>query len=56
MSWKIAVRPSRRPLRGLLRMTDFLMPSSNPRHPEERRQARLEGRILSMQLGQLEHG
>jgi hypothetical protein len=42
-------RPSGRLLRSLLRMTAVIMPSSNKRHPEERRQARLEGRMVSMQ-------
>src|SRR5260370_32255552 len=37
------VRPSRRPLRGLLRMTFFLNAIKNLRHPEEQR-TRLEGR------------
>jgi hypothetical protein len=30
-------------------MTVFLMPPTDQRHPEERRQARLEGRTLPMQ-------
>ena len=38
-----SARPSRRPLRDLLRMTIFPY-RPNRRHPEERRQARLEGR------------
>jgi hypothetical protein len=42
------VRPSGRLLRSLLRMTAVIMPSSNKRHPEERRQARLEGRTAAL--------
>src|SRR6266704_2204444 len=34
--WTSAVRPSRRPLRGLLRMRDFLNAITDPTHPEER--------------------
>src|SRR5438128_3163742 len=46
----IAVRLSRQPLRGFLRMTFFLMPYTNSRHPEERPAgARLEGRTAPMQ-------
>jgi hypothetical protein len=37
------VRPSRQPLCGFLRMTVFIARKED-RHPEERRQARLEDR------------
>src|SRR6266852_80894 len=37
--WIGAVRPSRRPRCGLLRMTFFLNAIINPRHPEEARSA-----------------
>jgi len=36
VGWISAVRPSRRPLRGLLRMTDFLNVIKGLPHPEER--------------------
>src|SRR4051794_34591659 len=43
------MRPSRRPLRGLLRMTCFLNVIPGSRHPEEACEARrLEGRMISM--------
>ena len=34
LSWTSAVRPSRRPLRGLLRMRDFLNAIKDLPHPE----------------------
>jgi hypothetical protein len=46
--WIGAVRPSRRPLSGLLRMRDFLYAIKGLPHPEERRKARLEGRTTAM--------
>src|SRR5262249_35405568 len=50
--WNNAVRPSRRPLRGLLRMTIFLNAIIDLRHGEERpgeAGARLEPRRAAMQ-------
>ena len=48
--WFNAVRPSRRPLRGLLRMRDFRYAIHNVPHAEERSAgARLEARKVSMQ-------
>src|SRR5437588_349195 len=44
------VRPSRRPLRGLLRMRQILRGKDNVPHPEERRQARLEGCAMAIQV------
>src|SRR5712671_1930489 len=49
LGWIDAVRPSRRPLRGLLRMRDFFSSINDIPHAEERRRARLEGRTTSMQ-------
>jgi predicted small lipoprotein YifL len=46
--WIGNVRPSRRPLRGLLRMTFLLNSITDLRHPEERATgARLEGRTTT---------
>ena len=44
------VRRSRRPLRGLLRMRVFLMPSNNYLMPRGAQLARLEARTTSLQL------
>ena len=48
------VRPSRRPLLGLLRMTFFLNSITDLRHPEERATgARLEGRTAIAAIGRV---
>jgi hypothetical protein len=46
LSWISAVRPSRQPLRGFLRMTDFLNASITSLIPRNARRARLEGRTV----------
>src|ERR1700730_15119962 len=49
--WISVVRPSRRPLRGLLRMSSFLSAIEGLPHAEERpKRARLEARTASLQL------
>src|ERR1700730_4630247 len=49
--WISIVRPSRRPLRGLLRMRSFLSAIKGLPHAEERpKRARLEARTASLQL------
>src|SRR5207237_8773414 len=50
VSWISAVRPSRRPLCGLLRMTSFLMPSVKPVMLRSARRARLEARTTAMRV------
>ena len=48
-----AQRPSRRPLRGLLRMTDFINTIINLRHPEEARSAVSKDAYFGMLQGDL---
>src|SRR5713101_1350086 len=49
ISWMSALRPSRRPLHGLLRMRDFPNAINHIPHAEERMRARLEARTMLMQ-------
>jgi class 3 adenylate cyclase len=48
--WISTMRPSRRPLRGLLRLRNFLNAIKNSPHAEGAHGARLEARTASMQL------
>jgi hypothetical protein len=47
--WISTMRPSRRPLRGLLRLRNFLNAIKNSPHAEGAHRARLEARTASMQ-------
>src|SRR5438128_7011010 len=49
MGWIDTVRPSRRPLRGLLRMRNFLNVIKGFPHAEGAQRARLEARTTAMQ-------